>query len=126
MNLLVLLPKDVVETMSKLASEPAESPVTEPSPAPPPPTAWDKAKPYVAGIAGTAVGTLAGAGALHLADQAHQRFKGTPLPLPARAIMPLAGGAAGLLYHLASQRQAEELQRVRENEQLAAQQRPAG
>lgn len=122
MSIFSFLPKGDAEVLCKLAfGEEAEGPQPEPTPVPQKPSTWEKVSPYAQAVAGTALGTLSGAGALHIADTIHRENRGgAPLPGPWRTVLPLAGAAAGLLYNVASQKQQEELNRVREAEQRAA------
>lgn len=65
-------------------------------------------KPMLAGMGGMAVGSLAGVGASHLANEAYKHFKGTPIPKKyILTAAPIIGGALGLAYNMAQAHQRE-------------------
>ena len=73
-------------------------------------------RPILAGVAGTGLGTLAGAGAAHLGNAAVKHFTGKNIPIPyLAAAAPIIGGAAGLAYHMAQSHQLEEMRRAAES-----------
>jgi hypothetical protein len=70
-----------------------------------------------AGTLGFGAGTLAGAGALELANRAHQHAYGMPIPTNTfYKIAPVLGGAMGLTYALFKAREQEELRRAFQNQ----------
>ncbi len=99
------LPRRDVEGIFKSASmepPPEDTPVKEPKPD------WGhRAKIVGSGLLGMGVGTLAGFGAMELADRAHG-----PSGLPASVLnkaVPLAGAGAGVMYSLWKAREMEKL-----------------
>ena len=72
--------------------------------------------PILAGVLGMGAGTLAGAGAAHLTNEAYKHFKGKDIPVPyLAAAAPIIGGGLGLAYNLAQAHQMEQLRRAAEN-----------
>ena len=72
-------------------------------------------KPILAGVAGMGLGTLAGAGAGHYANEIYKHYKGQNIPAKALvAAAPIVGGGLGLAYHLAQAHQMEEMRRAAE------------
>jgi hypothetical protein len=72
--------------------------------------------PILKSVAGMGLGTLAGAGAAHLSNQAYKHIMGHDIP--ARHLMaaaPILGAGLGLAYNLAQAHQVEEMRRALEN-----------
>ena len=65
------------------------------------------------GMAGFGVGTLAGVGAAHAIDRAHQHFTGAPIHGQAlQRALPLVGAASHMAYTIYKAREAEEMANV--------------
>jgi hypothetical protein len=70
-------------------------------------------KTVLKGALGMGVGTLAGRGAAHYADQLYRHYAGKPIPSKALlAAVPVLGGGLGLAYNLAHTAQQKELDRA--------------
>lgn len=77
-----------------------------------------------AGALGMGVGTLAGAGAAHLADKGYKALTGKNIPVKYFPIAaPILGAGLGLAYNLSQAHQTEELRRALQQSQ---QQEPDG
>lgn len=73
-------------------------------------------KAVLKGVAGMGLGTLAGAGAAHYIDKAHQHFRGKPLsPSMLVSATPILGAGLGLAYNLAQAQQQKEMTRAGED-----------
>lgn len=76
-------------------------------------------KPILAGMLGMGAGTLAGAGAAHLANEGYKKFgPAGNTGIPHSALMyaaPIIGGGLGLAYNLAQAHQMEQLRRASED-----------
>ncbi len=90
------------DELTKMAAEDAgPSPLTQ------------KLKVLGKGMAGFGVGTLAGVGAAHLADKAHQHFTGAPISgTTLHRALPLVGAASHMAYTIYKAREAEEMANV--------------
>lgn len=79
--------------------------------------------PIAGGALAIGAGTLAGAGAAHLGNQAYKHFSGKNIPIPyLAAAAPVLGAGLGLAYNLAQAHQLEEMRRALE----APNHKPAG
>jgi len=68
--------------------------------------------PLLAGVAGMGTGTLAGFGAVQLANKAYKHFAGKNIPAAVLlAGAPIVGGGLGLAYNLAQAHQMEAMRR---------------
>jgi hypothetical protein len=105
------LPREEAAALCKLAEDEAQPKPQQPKPHP--------LKPMLAGVLGMGAGTLAGAGAAHLANEGYKKF-GPPgnTGIPHSALMyaaPVIGGGLGLAYNLAQAHQMEQLRRASED-----------
>ena len=99
------------EVLEKVAAEP-ERPKGRIAPA---------AKVIGVGALGFGAGTLLGAGAAALANKAHEKMYGAPIPTNTfYRVAPVLGGAMGISYALFKAREQEELRRVYQDDQHRA------
>ena len=69
----------------------------------------------VPSVVGMGMGTLAGAGAGHLANKVYEKATGSGIPHSGvLASLPILGGGLGLAYNLAQARQMEAMRRALE------------
>lgn len=98
------LPRAAVEGIYKIAE-------LEPPPAEERPDWGQRAKLVGSGLLGMGVGTLAGFGAMELANRHHPSGKGLPASTLNKAV-PIATAGAGLMYSLWKAREQEKLRRA--------------